>query len=178
MGSGSLAGPAVEKTTFDDLVTMLVEDYRVNGRKSLGRVRYVLAHLQEFFGRMHAVDFTPDRVTAYISWRLDDPERPGKPATVRNEIRALGRNFERAGVSRSAAMKLSGHKTESIYRRYAIVSEADLADGVRKVAALQAGDASVSHRIVRVSELGIPRTSTVRAQSAIGVRDAQRLPST
>ena len=33
-------------------------------------------------------------------------------------------------------MRLSGHKTESIYRRYAIVSEADLAEGVRKVGAL------------------------------------------
>jgi hypothetical protein len=30
------------------------------------------------------------------------------------------RNLERAGVPRSAAMKLGGHKTESIYRRYAI----------------------------------------------------------
>jgi hypothetical protein len=33
-------------------------------------------------------------------------------------------------------MKLTGHKTESIYRRYAIVSEGDLSEGVKKLAAL------------------------------------------
>jgi hypothetical protein len=47
-------------------------------------------------------------------------------------------NLERAGVSRSVAMKLTGHLTESVYRRYAIVNESDLAEGVRKVAALAA----------------------------------------
>jgi hypothetical protein len=35
-------------------------------------------------------------------------------------------------------MKLTGHKTESVYRRYAIVSEADLSEGVAKLAALHA----------------------------------------
>lgn len=39
-------------------------------------------------------------------------------------------------MPRSVAMKLTGHKTESIYRRYAIVSESDLALGVGKLAAL------------------------------------------
>jgi len=39
-------------------------------------------------------------------------------------------------VPRSVAMKLTGHKTESIYRRYAIVAEQDLKDGVAKLAAL------------------------------------------
>ena len=52
------------------------------------------------------------------------------------------RNFERAGVSRSVAMKLSGHKTESLYKRYAIVSRADLAEGMRKVAAMTSAESN------------------------------------
>jgi len=46
------------------------------------------------------------------------------------------RNLERAGVPRSVAMRLTGHRTESIYRRYAIVSHSDLSSGVEKLAKL------------------------------------------
>lgn len=58
----------------------------------------------------------------------------GIPGRVPHDLRRSAvRNLELAGVPRSVAMKLTGHKTESIYRRYAIVSEADLADAVRKL---------------------------------------------
>jgi len=47
--------------------------------------------------------------------------------------RTAVRNLERAGVPRSVAMKLTGHKTESVYRRYDIVSEGDLNIAVQKL---------------------------------------------
>lgn len=47
-------------------------------------------------------------------------------------------------------MKLTGHKTESVYRRYAIVAKADLAEGVQKLARLHAAGAG-RPRALRVS---------------------------
>lgn len=52
-------------------------------------------------------------------------EAAGCPgALVHDMRRSAVRTFERAGVPRSVAMSIVGHKTESIYRRYAIVDEA------------------------------------------------------
>jgi hypothetical protein len=47
--------------------------------------------------------------------------------------RSAVRNMERAGLSRSVAMQLTGHKTEAVYRRYAMTSEADLREGVDRL---------------------------------------------
>ena len=328
MGQGRLTGPVAERLTFEDLAAMLVEDYQVNGRKSLDRAQDAINRLRDFFARSRAVDITPDRVTAYISARLAAQPRPARPATVRNEVAVLGRmftlayragkvpcrppfpsivvrntrsgffeehelravmqllpdylrpfveaaylpgwrraelrsltwrqvdftactvrlepgttkneegrtfpfaalprlaellreqrakttdlerstgtmvpwvfhrdgkqvndyrdswatacrkagvpgrlvhdlrrtavrNLERACVPRSVAMKLTGHKTENVYRRYAIVSEADLTEGVGKLAALHRAVGGGPRKIVAISEALPGRTDTVLAQ--------------
>ena len=52
--------------------------------------------------------------------------------------RSAVRTFERAGVPRSVAMSIVGHKTESIYRRYAIVDEAMQREGAARLDAFTA----------------------------------------
>ena len=58
----------------------------------------------------------------------------GYPGKIAHDLRRSAvRNMERAGLSRSVAMQLTGHKTEAVYRRYAITSEADLREGVSRL---------------------------------------------
>ena len=58
----------------------------------------------------------------------------GYPGLIPHDLRRSAvRNMERAGLSRSVAMQLTGHKTEAVYRRYAITSEADLREGVERL---------------------------------------------
>jgi integrase len=62
-------------------------------------------------------------------------ERAGVPGRIPHDLRRSAvRNLERAGVPRSVAMKMVGHKTEAIYRRYAIVDEAMLREGAERLA--------------------------------------------
>jgi hypothetical protein len=57
----------------------------------------------------------------------------GSVRIVHDFIRTAVRASEHAGISRSVAMKLTGHKTESVYRRHAIVSKSDLEEAVRRL---------------------------------------------
>jgi integrase len=99
------------------------------------------------------------------AWR-NACRRAGLVGMIPHDFRRTAvRNLERAGVPRSVAMKLVGHKTESIYRRYAIVSQRDLAEGVAKLAALRQSTSDV--RTVLAFPAG---TSTFLTQSAAAAR--------
>ena len=65
-------------------------------------------------------------------------EHAGLPGLLFHDLRRSAvRRLERAGVPRAVAMKLTGHKTESVYRRYAIADAASLSEGVEKLARLE-----------------------------------------
>jgi len=97
----------------------------------------IIAHVFHRYG-------TPIK-TLRRAWRTACKEA-GRPGLLLHDLRRSAvRNLERAGISRSVAMKLTGHKTEAVYRRYAIVAESDLREaGTKLAAALRTSAATTS----------------------------------
>ena len=48
IGRGRLVGPAIEKTTFDDLAESLLTDYRINRKRSIAVLRTALSILDGY----------------------------------------------------------------------------------------------------------------------------------
>lgn len=58
----------------------------------------------------------------------------GCPGRIPHDLRRTAvRNFVRSGTSESVAMKLSGHRSRSVFDRYDITSPGDLRDAARKL---------------------------------------------
>src|SRR5438128_12651986 len=87
MGSGKLVAQSVERTTFEDLVALIVDDYKINGRRSLDRTELSISHLKKSFGRNFAIEITHDRICSYVRRRMEH----AAPGTVRLELSALKR---------------------------------------------------------------------------------------
>jgi integrase len=99
---GRPVGPNVDRTKFEDLARMLIEDYRANGRRSLERIEGALKHLRGFFGDHFALDITSDRITSYIKWRQDEG---AAAATINRELAALRRAFRLAARAGKVALR-------------------------------------------------------------------------
>lgn len=108
--------------------------------------------LAELLDRQRARTETLGRIVRPVFHRGGEPirnfrkawagacERARVPARRVHDLRRSAvRNLERAGVPRSWAMKLTGHKTEGVYRRYAITSKRDTSEAVRMLAAAGVG---------------------------------------
>ena len=94
--------PAIEKVTFDDLAKILLNDYRVNKRRSLVRLQGSIRNLDSFFGGDKVLTITSDRILAYVSYRQ---EAGAANATINRELAALKRMF-RLGYRAEKVLKI------------------------------------------------------------------------
>jgi hypothetical protein len=75
---------------FDELAEDFINDYKINGRKSLERAQISVNHLKNVFEGMRVVDITSDRINNYILIRRKQEASNG---TINRELAALKRMF-------------------------------------------------------------------------------------
>ena len=140
-----------------ELRRILEEQWRLADRlrREKGLIaRYVFFHLVEMkdgtLGKKSGARITASGFDK--AWRRAR-QKAGCPGRIPHDFRRTAvRNLEQAGVPRSVAMKLTGHKTEAVYRRYAIVSPGDLRTAARRLDAYTSAEGpDVSPQVIAMS---------------------------
>lgn len=90
ISEGKFPGLKVEKIRFDELAEDLLNDYKMNGKKSLARTQRSVDHLKRIFEGMRAVDITTDQIKSYV---VDRQNNSASNASVNRELSALKRMF-------------------------------------------------------------------------------------
>ena len=58
--------PGATKITFENMEEDIINDYKINGRKSLDRVKLSIENLRESFAGNRAENITTDRIKIYV----------------------------------------------------------------------------------------------------------------
>ncbi len=90
LAAGRHHGLDIDKVSFEDLKVCLINDYKLNSRKSLNRAELSLKHLGSFFGGMRIKDITSSLIESYIISRKQNKASNG---TINRELSALKRMF-------------------------------------------------------------------------------------
>ncbi|MFZ4440334.1 MAG: tyrosine-type recombinase/integrase [Syntrophales bacterium] len=85
---GNFQGLKVEKITFEDLKKDLINDYMLNGKRSLDRAELSIKHLEGFFKGVKVININTNQVERYILKRKQAGACNG---TVNRELSALRR---------------------------------------------------------------------------------------
>ena len=90
---GRLPAQHVEKTAFEDLARLYVQDLEINRPEALPRAQIILAHFQNFFASFRAAEISTQRIGEYIAQRRSKGATNG---TLNRELKGLGRMFRLA----------------------------------------------------------------------------------
>ena len=90
IAEGRFPGLKVEKVLFKELKQDIINDYKINGRKSLDRLEISLAHLEDYFDGMRVSNITSGLIDQYVVQRK---ESGASNATINRELSALKRMF-------------------------------------------------------------------------------------
>jgi integrase len=134
-------------------VALSAQQARVEAlERKLGRlVPYLFAHLS---GKKQVGTRIKD---FRLAWKAAC-RKAGVEGRLRHDLRRTAvRNLVRSGVNQHVAMAITGHRTESVFRRYKIISKADLQAAALKLE----GHISGTVEAKPVSEvLGIPTSAS------------------
>ena len=90
---GKFRGLRIEKVRFEELSEDFLNDYKVNGKKSLERAERSVRHLKVYFRHMRVININTDKIRNYI---LQRKEVGVQNATINRELAALKRMFNLA----------------------------------------------------------------------------------